>query len=136
MAGPEFCAATDPVRTKMPVPMMAPIPSAIRFVAPSARLRVCSPTSSTSSLIMLRGFLTSRSGMVCVQRNIYADACAQIGVGWGAIRPIRSGDHGKVRRCKPGLGECVPKGAAGITLSIYGFGVHTKLAASSRLPDP
>src|SRR5271166_5146521 len=36
-AGPEFCAATVPVSTKMPVPTIAPTPSAVRLTAPSAR---------------------------------------------------------------------------------------------------
>ena len=34
-----FAAATWPVRTKMPVPMMAPMPSEMRFHGPSTRRR-------------------------------------------------------------------------------------------------
>ena len=40
MAGPAYCAAAWPVRTKMPAPMMAPMPSAVRLTGPSARLRL------------------------------------------------------------------------------------------------
>src|SRR5437899_7146758 len=36
-AGPAFCDAAVPVRTKMPVPMMQPMPSAVRFQGPSER---------------------------------------------------------------------------------------------------
>ena len=39
-AGPAFWAAAIPVRTKMPVPTMAPIPSRVRFTGPSARCRL------------------------------------------------------------------------------------------------
>ena len=38
MAGPAFSAAALPVSTKMPAPMMAPMPSATRFVAVRVRL--------------------------------------------------------------------------------------------------
>ena len=37
MAGPACCAAARPVSTKMPVPMMPPMPNAIREGMPSAR---------------------------------------------------------------------------------------------------
>ncbi len=95
--------------------------------------------------------------MVCVQRNIQADASAQIGVARGVIGPIGSGDHCKVYRWKPDFGSASPTvpmsvnaarrsayatgAAAGIdesvfTMSSYGFEVQTKLAASSILPDP
>jgi hypothetical protein len=35
MPGPAYCAAAVPVRTKMPAPIMAPIPIAVMLVAPS-----------------------------------------------------------------------------------------------------
>src|SRR5436190_4854796 len=38
-AGPAFCDAAVPVSTKMPVPMIDPMPSAVRFSGPSERLR-------------------------------------------------------------------------------------------------
>src|SRR5215472_1407504 len=60
MAGPAYCAVATPVSTKMPVPMMAPIPSVIRFVAPSARRRLCSPVSPASFRISLSGLVASR----------------------------------------------------------------------------
>src|SRR3954451_21475385 len=37
-AGPAWLAAATPVRTKIPVPMMPPIPSAVRAVAERTRL--------------------------------------------------------------------------------------------------
>ena len=37
MAGPACCAAASPVSTKMPVPMMPPMPNAISDGMPSAR---------------------------------------------------------------------------------------------------
>jgi hypothetical protein len=39
-AGPAFCDAAVPVRTKIPVPMIDPIPRVVRFSGPSARRRV------------------------------------------------------------------------------------------------
>ena len=45
MAGPAYCAAAVPVSTKIPAPMIAPMPSVVRFSAPSARLSVCSAPS-------------------------------------------------------------------------------------------
>ena len=45
-AGPEFCAATVPVSTKIPVPMIAPMPSSVRLNGPSARRRLCSLAAS------------------------------------------------------------------------------------------
>ena len=36
-AGPACAAAAWPVRTKMPVPMMAPMPSRVRSIGPSTR---------------------------------------------------------------------------------------------------
>src|SRR5574340_1267097 len=43
-AGPAFWAATVPVSTKMPVPMIAPMPNAVRFTGPSARCSRCRPS--------------------------------------------------------------------------------------------
>src|SRR5438270_1407083 len=48
-AGPACSAAAWPVSTKMPAPMMAPMPSVIRFRGPSARLSWCSPAESASA---------------------------------------------------------------------------------------
>src|SRR6185437_10402483 len=52
-AGPAFCAATCPVSTKMPVPMIAPMPSVVRFRAPSTRFRLLSVVASVCSAVML-----------------------------------------------------------------------------------
>ena len=60
MAGPAYKAAAAPVSTKMPVPMMAPIPSVIRLIGPSARLRQCSPVSCASARIVSIGFWATR----------------------------------------------------------------------------
>src|SRR2546428_3355729 len=49
MAGPVYCAAASPVRTKMPVPMMAPMPSVTRLIGPSTRLSECSPVLAAST---------------------------------------------------------------------------------------
>src|SRR5690348_13222706 len=48
IAGPANCAAAAPVSTKMPAPMIAPIPSVMRLVAPKARFRPCSSPDSAS----------------------------------------------------------------------------------------
>ena len=39
-ADPAFTAATVPVSTKIPVPMIAPIPSMVRLSAPRARFKL------------------------------------------------------------------------------------------------
>src|SRR5262249_54868836 len=48
-AGPALAAAARPVRTKMPVPMMAPIPSMTRSSAVSERLSPCPCSASARS---------------------------------------------------------------------------------------
>ncbi len=48
IAGPANCAAARPVSTKMPVPMMQPMPSSTRLVAPSDRLS--SPCSCSACI--------------------------------------------------------------------------------------
>ncbi len=55
MAGPAYFAAADPVSTKIPAPMIAPIPRVIRLTGPRARLRLCSPVSDASSISMSSG---------------------------------------------------------------------------------
>jgi hypothetical protein len=57
MAGPANWAAATPVSVKMPVPIMAPIPSVTRLIGPSERRSVCSPVAVASAMIMLSGFL-------------------------------------------------------------------------------
>src|SRR5690554_5125184 len=48
-AGPAYWAAAVPVNTKMPVPMIAPMPMEIRLKGPSARASVCSPSANASA---------------------------------------------------------------------------------------
>src|ERR1035438_1422347 len=45
-AGPAFWAAAVPVSTKMPVPMMQPMPSKTKLSGPSARWRLLSVSAS------------------------------------------------------------------------------------------
>ena len=47
-AGPAFIDAAVPVSTKMPVPMIAPMPSAVRFHGPSDRLSTPPSASALS----------------------------------------------------------------------------------------
>src|SRR3954470_18015993 len=49
-AGPAFCDAAVPVSTKMPVPMIEPMPSAVRFHGPSERRSCPSSASACSSV--------------------------------------------------------------------------------------
>src|SRR5262245_30402235 len=58
-AGPAFCAAARPVSENRPAPIMAPIPSAIRLLAPSDRFSLCSPPSD-SDMIRSRGLVANR----------------------------------------------------------------------------
>src|SRR5882762_1790161 len=48
-AGPACSAAAWPVSTKIPAPMMAPMPSVIRLSGVSARFSWCSPASLASA---------------------------------------------------------------------------------------
>src|SRR6266705_7141132 len=48
------------VRINKPAPMIPPIPSATRFIQPSERFRLCSPTSWASCISLSRGFLANR----------------------------------------------------------------------------
>src|SRR5262245_45532872 len=48
-AGPAFCDAAVPVITNSPAPMIAPIPSVVRFSGPRARLNLPLSASACSS---------------------------------------------------------------------------------------
>src|SRR5690348_3100408 len=50
MPGPASLAATRPVITKMPAPMMAPTPSEVRPIGPRMRRSRFSPRASASSI--------------------------------------------------------------------------------------
>src|SRR5512146_2112218 len=58
--GPAYCAAAVPVSTKMPAPMIAPIPSRVRLSAPSARFSVCVPSAPASSCNTARLFVANK----------------------------------------------------------------------------
>src|SRR5581483_6059125 len=63
--GPAFVADATPVSTKMPVPMIAPMPIAVSAHGPSDRLRACSLCSSPpSARIRERGLTRSNSCML------------------------------------------------------------------------
>ena len=70
MAGPACCAATTPVSTKMPVPMMQPMPSMVRSKAPRQRFR---PVLALTSVGLVRNrlmrspfeFVLSAGGRLC-----------------------------------------------------------------------
>ncbi len=57
IAGPANWAAAVPVNTKMPAPIIAPIPRVIKFTGPSARFSECSLVSAASAMIVLIGFV-------------------------------------------------------------------------------
>src|SRR5664279_2101127 len=61
MAGPAKFAAAVPVKTKMPAPMIAPMPRRTRLVAVRERLRLGPPSSSgmTSDMDLVRNRLTA-----------------------------------------------------------------------------
>src|SRR5580692_1404922 len=65
-AGPALSAAAWPVSTKIPVPMMAPTPSSMRSIAPSARL---SPRSSAASERRVSIDLVAKSGLAISNRG-------------------------------------------------------------------
>ena len=70
IAGPAKFAAAVPVSTKMPAPMMAPMPSNVRFMAVRDRLRLGPPSSSgiTSVIDLVRNRLTGSSPPAAASR--------------------------------------------------------------------
>ena len=50
MPGPAYVAAATPVRTKMPAPIMAATPNAVRLTTPRERLRRCSGSSACDTI--------------------------------------------------------------------------------------
>src|SRR5438876_7719030 len=60
IAGPANCAAACPVMTKIPAPMMAPIPNVTRLIGPRARFRQCSPDSPASFISVSIGFVANK----------------------------------------------------------------------------
>ena len=57
---PALRAAATPVSTKIPAPMMAPIPRVSRFTGPSVRFKERSPEASASARRALMDFVASR----------------------------------------------------------------------------
>ena len=64
IAGPAYCAAAWPVSTKMPVPMMAPMPSVTRLIGPSTRFSECSPVAAASAFSCSIDFVRSRCELI------------------------------------------------------------------------
>ncbi len=60
MAGPAYKEAAEPVSTKMPAPIIAPIPSVIRLTGPRARFRLCSPVAPASFINTSSGFVANK----------------------------------------------------------------------------
>src|SRR5208337_288712 len=60
MAGPAYREAADPVSTKMPAPIMAPIPNVIKLTGPRARFRLCSPVSPASFISVSIDFVANK----------------------------------------------------------------------------
>src|SRR5579863_6073926 len=60
IAGPAYSEAAEPVSTKMPAPIIAPIPNVTRFTGPSARLRLCSPVSEASFISVSSDFVANK----------------------------------------------------------------------------
>src|SRR4051812_35416850 len=83
-AGPAWSAAASPVRTKMPAPMMAPMPSMVRFVAVRARLSDRSLVASASA------------------RRDATDLVAQRFIGGSLVRSV-SGTRTSVSGTRPGV---------------------------------
>ncbi len=61
-AGPVLSCAATPVRTKIPVPMMAPTPRLVSDTGPRTRRSRCSPAISSRSI--LRGLVAKRGFLV------------------------------------------------------------------------
>jgi hypothetical protein len=67
IAGPPLDAAALPVNEKMPAPMIAPMPSVVRFMADNVRFKLCSPPTAASAFKAAIDFLTKRFAIQCLQ---------------------------------------------------------------------
>src|SRR5271168_2246854 len=63
IAGPAYRAAAEPVSTKIPAPMTAPIPKVIKLIGPRARFSVCSPSPPWASRIRTSIGLVANKGL-------------------------------------------------------------------------
>src|SRR5205809_1999422 len=91
-AGPEFWAATVPVRTKIPVPMIAPMPSMVRLSAPRARFKLWSVSASVwSSVTLFRRRRFMRPSMMSASscRND-GEMAARVGPRGGPVKPLEA----------------------------------------------
>src|SRR5262245_11508425 len=73
MPGPASLAATRPVITKIPAPMMAPMPSEVRPIGPRARRRRLSPSASAlrvSSDLVANSCRKNNMNVLVVQRTV------------------------------------------------------------------
>src|SRR5215475_13072655 len=82
IAGPDFVAAAWPVNTKMPVPIIAPMPRVTRLTGPNARFKVCSPVAAASALILSIDLVANNDIMASYQ--ILKDL-VETGVGFDAF---------------------------------------------------
>jgi hypothetical protein len=81
MAGPALAAAACPVRTKMPVPMMAPTPSMINCAGPRTRLRTASP-SPVCSRVMASIDLVAKMDMSATLSHRWREVLKGLSNGW------------------------------------------------------
>src|SRR5205823_13152872 len=106
IAGPANCAAACPVITKIPAPMMAPIPSVTKLRGPSARLRLCSPDSLASFISVSIGFVANKGlpmQLLLSQSTYTLVSHCQFGLEHcsGAAR-FALQENSALVRCKPG----------------------------------
>ena len=76
IAGPAYCAAARPVRTKIPVPMMQPMPSRTRLSAPRERFNSLEVNSLWIIATDLRWKIRAQglAGMRRVRRRPYSQS--------------------------------------------------------------
>src|SRR5436309_6049435 len=121
--GPALSCAASPVSTKMPAPMMAPTPRAVRLTGPSTRRSRCSPSISASRTATgltakswLRSFIPApppgrslAATPICV--GVYPFRPGRVE---SACAPERRGDVPRVGRLEPPRHRprpCPPDGA-------------------------
>src|SRR5438067_8844148 len=69
MPGPAYVAAATPVRTKMPAPIMAATPNAVRLTTPRERLRRCSGSSACDTIRSI-GLMRASVAVWSAQANV------------------------------------------------------------------
>src|SRR6478672_10630809 len=93
--GPAFAAAACPVSTKIPAPIIAPIPRVVRLTADSVRFSVCSPVVPASAFSSAIDFLMNRFAIQASLQDVVqtGKGLANAEPGMDRLTLLRSSPH-------------------------------------------